>query len=343
MLSELSALTEGAGSGAAAPHIDGQNSQGVFRGFSWRGTNNFPHSPGTFRIRPGQRYIPELNWPRLDNPFSRRQAEPALGILRPLMRLHERALVHAENLIRQGVTANENVIARLGSACIGNCTPDVQSDVGMTIRSFERTLYRASGYFDWFSNIEYRYPEIALDSTRRWRLIREACDRYARAANRRVQDAAFSQGRAKPWSGPAGEAYAAHLPDQETAARAMVDFADKVMAMLFSTKQGFQGVLNALRTLGATLISAASGITGSMTTLPSPIRRPDGVGFILGVQAWLHGSLPAFDGYQTTLSRFEDDMQEKIRDLTYVMETPTTHFPEAGGPTRRDLVRWRQT
>ena len=78
------------------------------------GTNNFPHSPGTFRIRPGQRYIPELNWPRLDNPFSRRQAEPALGILRPLMRLHERALVHAENLIRQGVTANENVIARLG-------------------------------------------------------------------------------------------------------------------------------------------------------------------------------------------------------------------------------------
>ena len=102
-------------------------------------------------------------------------------------------------------------------------------------------------------------------------------------------------------------------------------------------------MLNALRTLGATLISAASGITGSMTTLPSPIRRPDGVGFILGVQAWLHGSLPAFDGYQTTLSRFEDDMQEKIRDLTYVMETPTTHFPEAGGPTRRDLVRWRQT
>lgn len=53
MLSELSALTEGAGSGAAAPHIDGQNSQGVFRGFSWRGRTIFPIRParsGSVRV-----------------------------------------------------------------------------------------------------------------------------------------------------------------------------------------------------------------------------------------------------------------------------------------------------
>lgn len=113
MLKELSALTGEVGPSAPAPHIDGQNSQGVFRGFSWRGTNKFPHTPNAYRVAPGRPYTPELNWPPLDNPTARSTVEPALGILRGLMSLHERALVHAENLLRQGVTADENVITRL--------------------------------------------------------------------------------------------------------------------------------------------------------------------------------------------------------------------------------------
>jgi len=114
MLSELSAVTGGAGSSAPAPHIDGQHSQGVFRGFSWRGTNKFPHTPNAYRVAPGQPYVPQLNWPPLDDPTARSATEPGLGVLRGLMSLHERALVHAETLLRQGVTADENVMARLG-------------------------------------------------------------------------------------------------------------------------------------------------------------------------------------------------------------------------------------
>lgn len=176
-----------------------------------------------------------------------------------------------------------------GQACIGACEPNVQSQVGTAVRSFEGTLYRASGYFHLFSNIEFRYPEIAVHEVAIWRMIREASDRYARAANRRVQEAGYSQRQARPWAGAGGDAYTAHLPDQEAAARAMQTFAASVMTLLVDSKQWFQGVLNSLRALGFGIRSAAAGVTSSMTTLPRPIPFNVGVGFALGIQAWIDG------------------------------------------------------
>lgn len=242
--------------------------------------------------------------------------------------------VTPEELVRLRGELNQRIVRFRadGTSCIGACTPDVRSEVGAAIRSFERTLYRASGYFHLYGDIEYRYPEIAAYDAGLWRMIRDGSDRYARAANRRVQDAAFSEGRARPWTGVAGDHYAAHLPDQEAAARAMYNFADKCMGMLNGSKQWFQGVLNSLRSLGAGIISAESGVVGSMTTLAVPIRRVDGLGFALGVQAWLHGTLPLFDGYLNMVDRFEYDLRQAMDDVEYLINTPDNAFPGGKWP-----------
>jgi hypothetical protein len=189
----------------------------------------------------------------------------------------------------------------------------------------------ALGWLNWILEItglryrqiapkELEFIEIASRDAALWREIKTHAGTFSNEAQRLERAAGRFQDQANPWSGPAGDSYRSHLPDQRAAGQRTSAIADGCISLFDTTRSGFHVVLSGLVNLGDTVLATVPGLIAAFISVAPGASALVRIALAYNVTSQITFLRPAIASYDQAVQRFIMSLETPIKNLADMVD-----------------------